>query len=91
MFEEVLEGIGMNNSIQSGCGERGDYYSLRYRGEWRAGRLLFLRLQGRVESGETTIPYAIVRAGSGETTIPYAIRESGEFILNAMGESGKST
>ena len=93
----------MNNSIQSGCGERettipyatgesgerGDYYSLDYRGEWRAGRLLFLTLQGRVESGETTIPYAT--GGSGETTIPYAIRESGEFILNAVGESGKST
>ena len=48
-----------------------------------------------MESGETTIPYAIVRAGSGETNIPYAIRESGErgdyYSLHYKGEWGVYT
>ena len=58
------------------------------------GSLLRPILQGRVRSGETTIPYAIYRGerGAGETAIPYPTGESGErgdYYSLATGESGE--
>ena len=78
-------------------GERGDYYSLRYRGECGAGRLLFLTLQGGVGSlylmlRERSASLPDDMGDSGKPTMHGDIGESGEPTTHDnIGESGKPT